>query len=282
MKKITLLIAVLTISLNYGQVNLLTNGDFETGDLSGWLGYNRSIAIENTIAYGTYVFPGGYGDATPLAAPITHAACMKFGDTDLFQEITVVSESQYTVKFFFRPSFNTFFDSRVRNRTGDVAGSFLDLTPIVPDTGTNAGDATKYRCKPDAASNPTLDWEEASYSFITPAGVTKVRFQNYSNNTAALFMDEVSIVFDSTVSIEETLIESDFKAYPNPANDVINISAAKSINKIEIYNLLGQQVVSKNVDATNDTIDVSQLTNGIYTLKTFIGGAIGIQKFIKE
>ncbi|WP_282073933.1 hypothetical protein [Polaribacter atrinae] len=35
MKKITFLLTFLITSIGFGQ-NLLTNGDFETGDLTGW------------------------------------------------------------------------------------------------------------------------------------------------------------------------------------------------------------------------------------------------------
>jgi len=68
-----------------------------------------------------------------------------------------------------------------------------------------------------------------------------------------------------------------FKAYPNPFNDVINISSDSfSGKKVEvlIYNSLGQKMFVKSYDANDDTITVdgSNLTNGFYFLKVKVDG----------
>ncbi|WP_374173330.1 M43 family zinc metalloprotease [Flavobacterium tructae] len=68
-----------------------------------------------------------------------------------------------------------------------------------------------------------------------------------------------------------------FKTYPNPFNDVINISSDSfSGKKVEvlIYNSLGQNMFVKSYD-TNDgtiTVDGSNLTNGFYFLKVKVDG----------
>ena len=285
MKKITFLInCILLTSLTYGQ-NLLTNGNFELGNLSGWSTFNNTIAIEGQVVYGSYVFPGGYGDTTPNAEPITHAACLLTTGagvgTDLWQEITVVPGKTYIVQFFFRPSASTSFNSRIRNRTGSVNGSFLNLTPIVPDGGANATNATNYSCEPDA-SNTTLDWEEAKYSFTAPTGVTKVRFLNFiSNNMVEIFIDEVSIIEEVPLSISD-LKQFDFSVSPNPANNILKLSAQKNIDKFQLFNILGQQIIDQSVGLKSKEIDINQLPNGIYILKAHIEDQIGSYKLIKE
>ena len=43
----------------------------------------------------------------------------------------------------------------------------------------------------------------------------------------------------------------------NPANNVINLSAAKTISKVAFYNALGQNVLTLNVKALNSNLNIS-------------------------
>lgn len=64
------------------------------------------------------------------------------------------------------------------------------------------------------------------------------------------------------------LIENNVAIYPNPANNILNITSEAQIESIEFYDILGKIVLSKaGVSATESSIDVSSLTRGIYILK---------------
>lgn len=71
-----------------------------------------------------------------------------------------------------------------------------------------------------------------------------------------------------SVKIEKLNIEeSDFLIYPNPASSHISFSSGYShlkISKVEIINYLGQIVFKNNFE---DMLDISNLEEGIYTLK---------------
>lgn len=56
----------------------------------------------------------------------------------------------------------------------------------------------------------------------------------------------------------------EFKVYPNPTKNIINIETTAEISKIEIYNTLGQLINS--FEGNKKEIDVSTLSNGIYFL----------------
>jgi len=71
----------------------------------------------------------------------------------------------------------------------------------------------------------------------------------------------------STLSTEDsTVLESDISIYPNPTSEFITISSAISINKVELYDLLG-----KKVFYTSETsqIKISQLPVGVYLVKIY-------------
>lgn len=94
-----------------------------------------------------------------------------------------------------------------------------------------------------------------------------------------------SIVFDNIVP--STLGTADFgytnntiSLYPNPANDVLNISSSNSITKIEVYDLLGKKVAS-NDNASN--VNVGDLGKGAYIVKVVQeNGSVVAKQFIKE
>ena len=69
------------------------------------------------------------------------------------------------------------------------------------------------------------------------------------------------------------------KIYPNPAENTITIELSAELDNknisVEIYNYLGQKVIFYNFagDLLN-TLDVSDLSNGIYIFKILVGNKI--------
>lgn len=57
------------------------------------------------------------------------------------------------------------------------------------------------------------------------------------------------------------------KIYPNPVKDILHISSEYEISEIEIFNLLGQKIVNKNINTFETSVDLSMLPQGNYVLK---------------
>jgi endoglucanase len=72
------------------------------------------------------------------------------------------------------------------------------------------------------------------------------------------------------------------RIYPNPATNLLNIESGISIEKVTVYNILGQEVISKSPNAELVTLDVSSLQVGVYIVKTSINGNVSSTRFIKE
>lgn len=92
---------------------------------------------------------------------------------------------------------------------------------------------------------------------------------------------ELTISCETILGVEESSIDG-FIFYPNPAKDIVNISATNSIQIVEIYNLLGKQVLKKEVESNNFELVVSNLQTGVYLMKVNTDTKLGIYKFIKE
>lgn len=81
----------------------------------------------------------------------------------------------------------------------------------------------------------------------------------------------------STTGVDD-LSNSINKVYPNPANTLLNISVSENTN-IKIVTVLGAVVSTQQLHTGENSIDVSNLVNGIYFIQDTNGGAV---KFIKE
>ena len=55
--------------------------------------------------------------------------------------------------------------------------------------------------------------------------------------------------------------------YPNPADSTISLSNLTRDYKVAIYNMLGQKVKDQRVDANNNSINIQDLSFGVYVLK---------------
>lgn len=70
--------------------------------------------------------------------------------------------------------------------------------------------------------------------------------------------------------------------YPNPANNMLNLESAQNIESVTLFNLLGQKLLSKDVNNTSAELNISNLQVGTYILQTTIEGQVNTQKIIKQ
>jgi hypothetical protein len=88
-------------------------------------------------------------------------------------------------------------------------------------------------------------------------------------------------VFGSVGIAEKTLAQT-VSLYPNPAHDVLNISSTGRENlRIELMDLTGRRLAEKQVMG-KDTIDLSQLSQGIYVVRMQNDRETYTQKIVVE
>ncbi|MDW8850843.1 T9SS type A sorting domain-containing protein [Flavobacterium sp. MMLR14_040] len=75
-----------------------------------------------------------------------------------------------------------------------------------------------------------------------------------------------------------------FTLYPNPAKDVLNITATQSveIQSLSIYDILGQLIIAVPNAKSASTIDISKLRTGNYFVKVKSDKGSSSMKFIKQ
>ena len=89
------------------------------------------------------------------------------------------------------------------------------------------------------------------------------------------------------VGFEENSLINSLVVFPNPANDVINISFGKWVEntliQYEIVNVNGQKVITSGTKGlTKSTIDIGKLPVGFYFLKIYMNNKTASRVFIKR
>ncbi len=73
-----------------------------------------------------------------------------------------------------------------------------------------------------------------------------------------------------------------FTYHPNPVKNVLSITYTSDITSVTVHNLLGQQVLAKEVNATETAVDMSALADGAYIVNVSSGNSVKSIKVIKK
>ncbi|NCP51030.1 MAG: T9SS type A sorting domain-containing protein [Flavobacteriales bacterium] len=137
----------------------------------------------------------------------------------------------------------------------------------------------------DVNQSPMVLFEEAPLyldQFFTACGPTTANPFESANCTAEPGIQLFNDTFESggaTLSNIEVEGIQQFAMYPNPTSEFININSNQAINKVEIFDLLGKQVLK-----TTDTkqIKITQLPAGIFLVRAYFEQGTITKKIIVE
>ena len=84
---------------------------------------------------------------------------------------------------------------------------------------------------------------------------------------------------DFLLSIDKNNLEN-FKVYPNPTSNKLNLNSNKTIKKVSLFNIVGEKILSFN--SNQKQINISNLSKGIYILRIqFEDHKSAVRKIIK-
>jgi hypothetical protein len=109
-------------------------------------------------------------------------------------------------------------------------------------------------------------------SSFTSGTNVRIKFEFTSGDGNNFFIDNIQIKGNSTTSINEVNLASNFLVQPNPTSGIFNVTSSnfnEKINEVSIVNLLGKEVYRSNSidNNTNLDFDLSEFSNGIYFLQ---------------
>ncbi len=119
----------------------------------------------------------------------------------------------------------------------------------------------------------TYDNLSCVYNPSTTQGGWKVMKDSYTSGQEKARMDlHIYPVFNDTDNIRTSIEEGNPLAltasvYPNPANDVVTVVSLNKVEKLEIYNTMGQVVYAESTNNLISKIDINGLSAGNYIIK---------------
>ena len=137
-----------------------------------------------------------------------------------------------------------------------------------------------------AVTTSTNAWETVSFDFTDEGQLTYQSVTIFMNFNVTDPADQVyywdNLVLGEPLGVlENTLV--DVSIYPNPTASVLNLQASQQIKSIQLFNLLGQNVLDTPVNSKTSILEVAQFNNGVYLAKVlFDNGATQTLKFIKK
>lgn len=148
-------------------------------------------------------------------------------------------------------------------------------------TGT-CGSLTQIGCDDDSGPTGANNLMSLlSLTGLTPNDTIYIGVWKYSSAPTSTARDFMISAYDASLSSNAFASEG-FTFYPNPVKDVLTISNTSSISKIQIINLLGQEMVVKSLNETQGQIDMSHLSSGTYLVKITSDNQVKTIKVVKE
>lgn len=108
---------------------------------------------------------------------------------------------------------------------------------------------------------------------LTPSGDRIIYFDDIVVN---------NIATPETLGLKENYLSAKVKMYPNPVKNTLTIDANGTIQKVSVYNVLGQEVMKASPKTNSATLQTSQLKKGVYFVTTDVDGVISTSKVLKD
>lgn len=259
MKKITLLAALFMVAISYGQIKTLKGNSFLTSGCGA--GGKAAVSYPEGFSGATSGYEGSSGTANWEINPSLD------DNNKIWIQGEIVFENVIPT------------DTPISDIISIPSGGDYILTAYAH----NATDNTLSSCSFNANQKNKIRFNlEYTGTYVNGSPQTvDITTTDIGGSSPIAQTIVVTVTPNEALSIEK-LKKYGFSFAPNPTTNYINLSAAKNISSIEVYNVLGQKSLSTKVDAARKTLDISNLSSGIYIMKVAIDEAVGSYKIIKQ
>jgi len=185
--------------------------------------------------------------------------CASFAGGDVWYAVTVPASGSITIE------------------TGNdtAAGSTITDTGMAVYSGTCTG-LTLVECDDDDSADG--NFSKIALTGRTAGEILYINAWEYSNDTFGTF--KVS-AYDASLSAS-SFDTANFYAVPNPVKDILKLSYNKDITSVSVYNIIGQEMMTKTINATQSQIDMSHLAAGTYMVRVTADSQVKTIKIVKE
>jgi len=185
-------------------------------------------------------------------------SCLGYAGGDVWYSVVVPASGNLTIE------------------TGDSTLGAVGFDSVITVYSGDCATPNQVGCDDDGAA--TAAYSKVVLTGQTPGATLLIRVYEYNNDAGGNFGISA---YDASLGTN-SFNNNNFAYYPNPVKDVLNLSHTANISKVAVYNLLGQQVIAKSINATQSQIDMSNLARGTYMVKVTADNKVQTIKVIKE
>ena len=206
---------------------------------------------------------------------ISFTLALPAGSTDVVNAISSLSGRTWTINASFDAALLT--SASLGDGTRDVFQIFIPTgQSLIPHTNGEQIDLVSFNVN-NSPTNGMIEFLPNNDPIVLGAGGILDNYynSNIDNTTTQDYFTSIANGMEnfsfSTLSTNNIAIqETQISVYPNPAKNVLNIATKGKSISYELFNILGQTVKINGSIGNNEikTINISNLPNGIYLLKT--------------
>ena len=105
-------------------------------------------------------------------------------------------------------------------------------------------------------------------------------FPYNANNTLGTVNTVDILMGEGVVGLNDVMTSVEANLYPNPANSHINVSSLSIIDRVQITNVLGQVVMTKEIGANGANINIENLEAGNYFVTIYTKQGVATKKLL--
>lgn len=167
--------------------------------------------------------------------------------------------------------------------TAGYAGEFSKVNVVSGNTYTFSSGTSDFITISNEAGTAPIVYGATPLTW-TATSTAVIRFYSHLNSQCGA--EETNrtrgIICSQALGTGDFATISKLSAYPNPVKNVLNLSYSQDISDVVVFNLLGQKVLAKKINAAESQIDMSDLTHGTYLVKVTVNNETKTIKVVKE
>ncbi len=135
--------------------------------------------------------------------------------------------------------------------------------------------ASLWQSRPEIKNSRIMDVvRQAGDLFSEPSDEMGYGIPNFEDAYNAL----------QVLGIEDQMLKETFAIYPNPVTEFFNVSFPQQTERavVTIFDVLGKQVMVKEISAVENKVNISELSGGIYIANISADGVVNNFKILKK
>jgi len=262
------------------QIALQSNSSFSfwAKSVSNTYGLERFVVYvsttNNSIGSFTKISAGTYIDAPTTWTQYTYNLSA-YNNSSIYLAIQCVSNDAYVfgiddIVITTSPGVT----APVANFSGTPTSGCANLSVHFTDASTNSPTSWLWTCPGGTPASSTQQNPTIIYNTAGTYNVTLKATNAGGNNT---YTRTNYIVANDCSDVEDD-IASQVSIYPNPTDGIININIPESRATVKISNVIGKEVKVLKLNSTENSIDLSSLSPGMY----FVEVQLADRKFVSK